>query len=237
MAVPLSQQEFAELSGSSQPTVSRHVANGKLLVEPGPNGPGIDPDHPLARAFIEKKAAQRERLANRKQPANGNKKKGFRKPRKQTKPKAQPAPQTTPDQPDNPETESTKSESSPKPEPTRGGYSQDLIDAATRQEELKTRLLQLKANKERHEALVRTKKFVPVHLAERMLDRINDGLEENFRTFADRHSGPLASTAKAPGKQLEIREYLELEINESMSRLKKVLLIQIQKLKTERGSE
>lgn len=216
--VVISQNEFAKMAGVTQGAVCKALKTGRLAWAVDEHGKrGIDPDSDTSVAMLTSTAARKlEKLS-------GPKSKPVRQPKPKAPPKDKPPKKSKGQPPDKPR----------KPPAVRHDSvgSSGLVALAEQEKELNVRLKQLKADKERHAQLVRTRKYIPASMVMAGWGRIGTALEDNFRPFADRIAPSLAAIYKAGGTDKEIRELIDIEIDKSMVRAMKTVDREINKIK------
>jgi hypothetical protein len=183
---------------------------GKLFDD----GHGIDPENPINSAWsaprLERKAAKEQEAAAAEghpalssHPANG-----------QNISMAPPNPSGIPPR------SGGRTDFGSRPSSVANDRIIHTIDA--RQKDIKASLEEIKFRKEKLSHLQRCGKVLGAHEYYRDIGRISAALEENFRTFADRHADQLEAMAKAGAGRTQFAEFLAEEIDKSVSMVQAV---------------
>jgi hypothetical protein len=204
----ISQSQFAKRCGCPQPNVNRAVRKGQLVDD----GHGIDPDLPInaawAAARVEYHAAKARAAAEKETERATVTRPGFGQ-----------KPPPSPSAHNGPRSGGGHTFGS-RPESQGNDRTVHLIDA--RQKDIKASIEEIKFRKEKLSHLQRCGKVLGAHEYYRDIGRISAALEENFRTFADRHADQLEAMAKAGAGRTQFAEFLAEEIDKSVSMVQAV---------------
>jgi hypothetical protein len=191
---------------------------------------GIDPTSSLSRLFID--AVTSLKLADLAAGGTGKNRGG--RPRggkrdEQPTPRREKAEAVAPVVPFTPRAEPEKTDETPTPAPavapaprqTKATYyhagGADRVEAKSDEIALKNKLLKTKLQRERAAVWKNARTTVSASAARSIIGRISSAIEEQFRSFADRHADALVAMSAAGAGRLEIADYLETEIGKSMA--------------------
>lgn len=185
----LTQQGFAVLAGVTNPAVSHAIQTGMLRYTEFGGVRGIDPDDELSLAYL----------------ANKNKN---LKPRRGRPPRApSEIVHSTPSQ-----------QADTQEEPRRVEYG-NIVAQRQRDAELKSKLLELKIDRENRARLLAIRQIVPRSMTQRIWADLGVSLRENIRTVPDRISAQIAAICGHPELEVQVRELLSEEIETSLARM------------------
>lgn len=203
----LNQSQAALLSGAHQTSISRALKIGNLEWATNEDGDrGIDSESPLFIAFVANVKASGPR----------------RGPGRPKKSRLAPSPR-----PPNHATGAAEAPAGAPPQrPTPAqpirrmrSDSRDLDRVGAREEEivLKNKLLRTKLQRERAAVWRAARQTATTAAVRDAFGRLSATIEENFRSFADRHADALVAMSAAGAGRPEIADYLETEIGKAMS--------------------
>lgn len=229
----LTQAQFGIFVGASRPSVCVAIKEGRLAVVDG----GIDTDHPASLLFAEAQHSRRTKqglpaspwstgytpTSGRGSPGDKPLTKQLRQPaakrpsppRARTSVKPQKAPK--PAQPAPAPVVPTPPAAPPVSRKPATGAGMDRLSAKDEEIAVKNKILRTKLQRERAAVWKDARLTVSAAAARAVIGKISAAIEENFRTFAERHADQLAAMAAVAADRAQFAEYLDAEIGKAMT--------------------